>query len=141
MTDIFTDVKALPTFEVVERFLPDLQLKPDGIGRHKASCPLHDDKNPSFVVYEHGFKCFGCGEGGSNIDLLIKTKLASSPIEAANAIAEKFNITIKQKGPRKQQPLTLSDYAQYTGVPDDFLVKNFKVRETSSGLEMPYRLQ
>ena len=29
-------------------------------------CPLHDDKNPSFKVYEDGgFKCFGCGRSGS----------------------------------------------------------------------------
>ena len=34
-------------------------------------CPLHNEKTPSFVVFkkENRYKCFGCSEGGSNIDL------------------------------------------------------------------------
>jgi len=138
MTDIFSPVKAIPTLEVVQAFLPDLQLKPDG-NRHKALCPFHDEVTPSFTVFEHRFECFGCGEGGSNIDLLIRANLASSALEASKMIAEKFGIAVKEKGPHKQQPLTLSDYARYTGIPDSFLVKQFRIRETPNGLEMPYR--
>ncbi len=138
MADIFSSVKALPTLEVIQAFLPYLELKRDGSGRYKAPCPLHDEATPSFTVYEDGFKCYGCGVGGSNIDLLIKANLASSPLEAAKAIAEKFGITVEQKEP-KQQRITLPEYARYTGVPENFLIKTFKVRETSSGVEMPYR--
>lgn len=135
---LFPNVKAIPTADVIRVFLAALELKRDGSGREKARCPFHDEKTPSFTVYEHGFKCYGCGEYGSNIDLLIKANLASSPLEASKMIAERFEIPLEQKRSYKQQPLTLSDYAGYTGLPENFLVKTFKVRETSSGLEMPY---
>lgn len=34
-------------------------------------CPFHEDKNPSFSVYQNGekFKCFSCGIQGDSIDL------------------------------------------------------------------------
>jgi len=39
---------------------------------HKAHCPFHDDKNPSFSVNPKGqyFHCFGCGVGGDVIRFL-----------------------------------------------------------------------
>jgi len=138
MPDIFDAVKALPTFEVVQAFLPHLDLKRDGSGRYKALCPFHDESTPSFTVYEDGFKCFGCDAYGSNVDFVQKLNPASKPLEAAKLIAEKFGVPVKENRPYRQQPLTLSDYARYTRLLEDFLVKTFKVRETSSGLEMPY---
>ena len=56
--------------------LPDL-LKQIGLGAHakrSAPCPLHEDKNPSFSMFQtvHGwrFKCHaGCGEGDEIIFL------------------------------------------------------------------------
>jgi hypothetical protein len=37
----------------------------------QARCPLpdHDDRTPSFYVYEEGWHCFGCNRGGDVIDL------------------------------------------------------------------------
>lgn len=41
---------------------------------YKASCPLHDEKTPSFFVYQEGdkakFKCQGCGKNGDIIDFI-----------------------------------------------------------------------
>jgi hypothetical protein len=39
-----------------------------------ALCPLHKEKSPSFVVYPltNSWHCFGCGEGSSSIDLIMK---------------------------------------------------------------------
>ena len=38
----------------------------------KACCPLHDDRNPSFTIFDGGvrFHCFGCGAGGDVLDYL-----------------------------------------------------------------------
>lgn len=37
-------------------------------------CPFHEEKTASFKVYADGkrFKCFGCGEGGTVIDFVMK---------------------------------------------------------------------
>ena len=46
------------------------QLKRDG--RHwKCLCPLHDERTPSFTIdaERNLWNCFGCGKGGSVIDL------------------------------------------------------------------------
>lgn len=35
-------------------------------------CPFHQEKNPSFSIYDEGrrFKCFSCGAGGDTIDFV-----------------------------------------------------------------------
>lgn len=37
-------------------------------------CPIHQEKTPSLGIYQSGrkWKCFGCGEGGSVIDFIMK---------------------------------------------------------------------
>ena len=53
-------MKAIPSSETRERAM--------------YKCPLHNDDTPSFVWYKqnNSFYCFGCGEGGDNISLLMK---------------------------------------------------------------------
>ena len=43
-------------------------------GKHLfALCPFHQEKTPSFCCFEGGkYKCFGCGEIGDAIDLVMK---------------------------------------------------------------------
>jgi len=79
MSDLFGGVKSVPTPEVVRAFFPNVELKRDGNGRVKALCVFHIEDTPSFTAYEKGWKCYGCGAHGSNIDLLLKSDLASSP--------------------------------------------------------------
>ncbi len=47
--------------------------------RKTTSCPFHQEKTPSFVVYsDNSFHCFGCGANGSNaIDFVMKRDQAS----------------------------------------------------------------
>ena len=41
--------------------------------RHVGLCPFHEDKSPSFFVFDdQHFKCFGCGEHGDVIDFVQK---------------------------------------------------------------------
>ncbi len=36
-------------------------------------CPFHSEKTPSFVLFaNNSWRCFGCNEGGSNVDLVMK---------------------------------------------------------------------
>lgn len=108
MSELFARVKSIPTAEIVRAFLSSLELKQDGSGRHKALCPFHPEDTRSFTVFPDGWKCFGCGAHGSNVDLLIKAGLASKPLEAANLIAERFGIEIEGKA-RRRKLLTLGE--------------------------------
>lgn len=41
--------------------------------RHVGLCPFHDEKTPSFFVFQDNhYKCFGCGEHGDVIDFVQK---------------------------------------------------------------------
>ncbi len=42
--------------------------------RYWACCPFHHEKTPSFSIKQDGqfYKCFGCGEGGDVINLVMK---------------------------------------------------------------------
>lgn len=50
----------------------------DPTGKTRIKCPFpdHQDKNPSFSIYDRGkkFKCHGCGKSGSVIDFLMQYK-------------------------------------------------------------------
>ncbi|MGA7391548.1 MAG: CHC2 zinc finger domain-containing protein [Terrimicrobiaceae bacterium] len=52
------------------------QLKKDGSSRWTCLCPLHDETTPSFTIdpRKNLWKCFGCGAGGSVIDLHAKLR-------------------------------------------------------------------
>jgi DNA primase len=41
--------------------------------RHVGLCPFHDEKTPSFFIFDNNrFKCFGCGAHGDSIDFIQK---------------------------------------------------------------------
>ncbi len=51
-------------------------------------CPFHNEKSPSFYVYEDGFHCFGCGAHGDAISFVMQTAGASFPDAVAQLAAE-----------------------------------------------------
>ncbi len=55
--------------EIIDQYVP---LKKAG-ANHKACCPFHDEKSPSFNVSQtkQFYHCFGCGANGSAIGFLI----------------------------------------------------------------------
>jgi hypothetical protein len=59
--------------------LVSLPLTPD----NKASCPFHDDVEPSCTIYPDHFHCYGCGEHGSRLDWLTRAE----GMTAAEAVA------------------------------------------------------
>lgn len=62
---------------VVARYLPDLKKQARG---WVARCPMHDDRTPSFTLYQaddpklgaphYRYHCFGCGRGGDVVDFI-----------------------------------------------------------------------
>jgi hypothetical protein len=57
-----------------------LPLTPD----NKASCPFHDDTEPSCAIYPDHFYCFGCGERGSRLDWLMRVEGMTAPEAVAH---------------------------------------------------------
>ena len=59
-----------------------------GIG-FTALCPFHDDKNPSFEVFnDNKFRCWSCGEHGDSIDFIQKHANKTYP-EAVMQLTER----------------------------------------------------
>ena len=69
-TGVFARVKeAVPVDELAGRFT---RLQYAGPDRLKGKCPLHEDKTPSFVIWQtsNTWRCFGaCARGGDVIEL------------------------------------------------------------------------
>lgn len=59
-------------------------------------CPFHGEKTPSFYVHpDRGlYKCFGCGEGGTVFDFLMKSRNMSFA-EAVEDLADRYGIALK----------------------------------------------
>ncbi len=66
---------------------------------HKGLCPFHNEKTPSFMVYEdtQSFYCFGCGAGGDAITFTMKIENLDY-IEAVKLLAERAGLSMPQDG-------------------------------------------
>ena len=64
----------------------------------KGCCPFHNEKTPSFYVYEDGFHCFGCGAHGDAISFVMQTQGSSFP-EAVSALAGEAGMEVPKPTP------------------------------------------
>lgn len=94
--------------DLVEVLSPYLKLQRAGAA-HKALCPFHDEKTPSFVINrgDNHYHCFGCGAHGDAIQFLM-THLKMSFSEAVESLADRFHVQLEEvkgdnqpKGPPK----------------------------------------
>jgi DNA primase len=74
-------------------------LRRAGAGSMKGLCPFHEEKTPSFNVRPtHGtFHCFGCGEGGSVIDFVMKIEMVGF-VEAVERLADRIGYRLTYTG-------------------------------------------
>ncbi|MGH3775246.1 MAG: DNA primase [Pseudonocardiaceae bacterium] len=74
-------------------------LRRAGADSFKGLCPFHDEKSPSFNVRPgHGtFHCFGCGEGGSVVDFMMKIEQLGF-VEAVERLAGRVGIRLTYTG-------------------------------------------
>lgn len=79
---------------IVNQYVPLKQRGKNYIGL----CPFHNEKTPSFTVSQEKqfYKCFGCGEGGSVFNFLMK-KEGLSFSEAVRSLARKAGVDIPQR--------------------------------------------
>ena len=72
-------------------------------------CPFHMEKTPSFKVYSEGrkFKCFGCGEGGSVIDFVMKYFDLGFK-QAIEKINDDFGLGLSLKAPSKYEQMEMA---------------------------------
>lgn len=67
-------------------------------------CPFHAEKTASMKIYDKGFRCYGCGEGGDTIEFVRKYFNLNNTLEAAHKINEDFNLGIQtDKRPTKSE--------------------------------------
>ena len=85
-SNIFQDIKDRVDLKDLVRFY-GLEVDRGGF----ACCPFHNEKHPSFKVYEDHYHCFGCGEHGDHIDFVQKL-YGLSNIEAAKKISHDLGL-------------------------------------------------
>jgi len=97
--------------DIVELASEYLTLKKAG-RNYLGLCPFHQEKTPSFTVNREKqiFYCFGCGEGGNVITLLMKIANKSFP-DAIKHLAEKTGVILPVRtfGKEGQEKKSLHD--------------------------------
>jgi len=83
--------------DLIEVVSGHVELKRAGAA-HKALCPFHQEKSPSFMIQkgESHYHCFGCGAHGDAIQFLMN-HLNFSFIEAVESLAERFHVTLERQ--------------------------------------------
>ena len=87
-TDIFNQIKNMLDIKQALEYY-GLSFKNNNF----ASCPFHQEKTPSFKVYDDSFYCFGCGESGTIIDFVI-IYFGVNNIEAAKKLNDDFRLNL-----------------------------------------------
>jgi len=92
-------IRGIPILKVADR----LQIKYTEKGTWRfTSCFLHEEKTPSLGIKpsQNRWKCFGCGAGGSQIDLVMRHEKKSF-LEACEWLIGQFGIEVPQQEVRQ----------------------------------------
>lgn len=87
--------KAVPMERVLAAYEIDVK-------RGKAICPFHADKRPSMKVYNDGYYCFACGNGGDAIKFVARMDHLPNH-SAAQRVAEIGGITLPESDYRGRE--------------------------------------
>ncbi|MDP3981081.1 MAG: DNA primase [Chlamydiota bacterium] len=84
--------------DIVSELIP---LKQAG-RNHRALCPFHQEKTPSFMVNPEKqiFHCFGCGAGGNTVSFLMKYHQIGFP-DALEILAKRTGVTLEHSTSKK----------------------------------------
>lgn len=64
--------------------------------KYLMKCPFHDEKTPSFAIFpnSNSFCCYGCGQSGNVIDLVVHFEVCTERWDAISKLAQIFEINI-----------------------------------------------
>lgn len=65
--------------------------------RHKALCPFHQEKTPSFIISQENqtYHCFGCGKGGNIFTFIMEKENLTFP-ESVRFLAQKCGVAVPE---------------------------------------------
>ncbi|MBP0494418.1 DNA primase [Pararoseomonas indoligenes] len=66
----------------------------------KGCCPFHNEKTPSFYVYDDHYHCFGCGQHGDAIGFTMGTEGLAFR-EAVERLAHEAGLEVPKESPRQ----------------------------------------
>jgi DNA primase catalytic core len=94
---------SIPIAEVISKYAT---LKKNGT-TWEACCPFHDEKTPSFKIFQktNTYKCFGCGAGGNGIAFIMAKEGITFP-EACRSLASGHGIFMKEEEQSDEQKAT-----------------------------------
>ncbi|MCC7280742.1 MAG: DNA primase [Acetobacteraceae bacterium] len=64
----------------------------------KGCCPFHNEKTPSFYVYDNGYHCFGCGQHGDAISFVMQAQ-GMGFMEAVELLAGEAGLEVPKPTP------------------------------------------
>lgn len=73
-----------------------VQLKKNN-GGHIGLCPFHNERTPSFRVYDDHFHCYGCGAHGDSIDFIKQLDGCTYEEAIERIVGQNFQIDAKQR--------------------------------------------
>ena len=110
MTDSLTDVKTriLSRVSLASLIGETVSLETRS-GRPVGLCPFHNEKSPSFNLYDDHFYCFGCKKNGDAIDF-VRAIQGLGFVDALRYLAGKYGIeapeleaSLNRRGGQRQE--------------------------------------
>ena len=128
-SNIFQDIKDRVDLKDLVRYY-GLEVDRGGF----ACCPFHNERTPSFKVYEDHYHCFGCGEHGDHVDFVQKI-YGLTNIEAAKKISHDLGLGLDNGelaipvNPRFKRPLKDEDFTLWLNESVPILIEYRKLLE------------
>jgi len=122
----FSDAKDLikERLDIVAFIGEQIPLKRAG-QNHQALCPFHNEKTPSFVIFDASqhFRCFGCGKSGDIISFVMEREQVGF-MEALRQLAERAGVELPEtSGADRRERSLRADHMEVLGLTQGFFVE------------------